>query len=287
MSKIILGTVQFGLDYGINNTLGKIPIEEIHQILDFAYSKGVLTLDTASGYGDSEEIIGTYLAKNPNKRFEIITKINSSETSLEEQLKESLRKLKLNKIEVLMLHSFELYEKFKSQITAFCQKNKGKNFNELGVSVYTNDEIETIISDPNINRIQSPFNLLDNEMKRGEKYAEIKSNGKVVDTRSVFLQGLFFKDTNTLPADLEQLREPLEKLKRIAASESLSMEELAMGYALSMKFIDNVLIGVDSLDQFKKNINVLSNSISKELVEEINSISIENTNLLNPSLWKM
>ena len=287
MSKIILGTVQFGLDYGINNTLGKIPIEEIHQILDFAYSKGVLTLDTASGYGDSEEIIGTYLAKNPNKRFFLITKINSSETSLEEQLKESLRKLKLNKIEVLMLHSFELYEKFKSQITAFCQKNKGKNFNELGVSVYTNDEIETIISDPNINRIQSPFNLLDNEMKRGEKYAEIKSNGKVVDTRSVFLQGLFFKDTNTLPADLEQLREPLEKLKRIAASESLSMEELAMGYALSMKFIDNVLIGVDSLDQFKKNINVLSNSISKELVEEINSISIENTNLLNPSLWKM
>lgn len=287
MSKIILGTVQFGLDYGINNTLGKIPIEEIHQILDFAYSKGVLTLDTASGYGDSEEIIGTYLAKNPNKRFEIITKINSSETSLEEQLKESLRKLKLNKIQVLMLHSFELYEKFKSQITAFCQKNKGKNFNELGVSVYTNDEIETIISDPNINRIQSPFNLLDNEMKRGEKYAEIKSNGKVVDTRSVFLQGLFFKDTNTLPADLEQLREPLEKLKRIAASESLSMVELAMGYALSMKFIDNVLIGVDSLDQFKKNINVLSNSISKELVEEINSISIENTNLLNPSLWKM
>ena len=287
MSKIILGTVQFGLDYGINNTLGKIPIEEIRHIFAFAYSKGVLTLDTASGYGDSEEIIGTYLAKNPNKRFEIITKINSSETSLEEQLKESLRKLKLNKIEVLMLHSFELYEKFKSQITAFCQKNKGKNFNELGVSVYTNDEIETIISDPNINRIQSPFNLLDNEMKRGEKYAEIKSNGKVVDTRSVFLQGLFFKDTNTLPLDLEQLREPLEKLKRIAASESLSMEELAMGYALSMKFIDNVLIGVDSLDQFKKNINVLSNSISKELVEEINSISIENTNLLNPSLWKM
>ena len=287
MSKIILGTVQFGLDYGINNTLGKIPIEEIHQILDFAYSKGILTLDTASGYGDSEEIIGTYLAKNPNKRFEIITKINSSETSLEEQLKESLRKLKVDKIEVLMLHSFELYENFKSQITAFCQKNKGKNFNELGVSVYTNDEIETIISDPNINRIQSPFNLLDNEMKRGEKYAKIKSNGKVVDTRSVFLQGLFFKDTNTLPVILEPLREPLEKLKRIAASESLSIEELAMGYALSMKFIDNVLIGVDSLDQLKKNMNVLSNSISKELVEEINSISIENTNLLNPSLWKM
>ena len=61
-----------------------------------------------------------------------------------------------------------------------------------------------------------------------------------------------------MPANLEPLREPLEKLKRIAASESLSIEELAIGYASSMNFIDNVLIGVDSLDQLKENLNVLS-----------------------------
>ncbi|MDA9361353.1 aldo/keto reductase [Flavobacteriaceae bacterium] len=287
MSKIILGTVQFGLDYGINNMLGKTPVEEIHQILDYAYSKGISTLDTASGYGDSEKIIGNYLTENPDKKFAIITKVNSSGSLLEKQLKESLSRLKLKKVDVLMLHSFELYQKLKPQLNIFCKKNKGKHFNELGVSVYTNDEIEVINSDPNINRIQTPFNLLDNEAKRREKYTKIKSNGKVIDTRSVFLQGLFFKDTNKLPVNLEQLRGPLEKLKRIADSESLSMEELAIGYVSSMNFIDNILIGVDSLDQLKKNINVLSNSISKELVDEINSISIQNTNLLNPSLWKI
>ena len=285
MSNMILGTAQFGLDYGINNTLGKIPLQEVDRILDYAYSKGVTILDTASGYGDSEGIIGDYLTNNPNKNFEVITKINSSEISLEKQLEESLSKLKLEKVAVLMLHSFELYEKFKPQLHLFCKDNRGLFFDQLGVSIYTNEEVSIISSDPIIDRIQTPFNLLDNEVRRGEKYAEIKSNGKVVDIRSIFLQGLFFKNTNTMPANLKPLREPLEKLKRIAASESLSIEELAIGYASSMNFIDNILIGVDSLDQLKKNMNVLLNSISKELVDEINSISIQNRNLLNPSLW--
>ena len=74
MSKIILGTVQFGLNYGINNTRGKVPVQEVHRILDYAYSKGIMTLDTAAGYGDSEEIIGDYLVSNSDKKFEIITK---------------------------------------------------------------------------------------------------------------------------------------------------------------------------------------------------------------------
>ena len=285
MSKIILGTVQFGLNYGINNTRGKTPIQEVHPILNFAYSKGIMTLDTASGYGDSEEIIGDYLASNPDKKFEIITKVNSSKITLEKQLHESLQKLKVDKVEVLMLHSFELYEKFKSQLPLFCQKNKGKFFNELGVSVYTNEEVGVISSDPVIDRIQTPFNLLDNELKRGEIYADIKSKGKIIDTRSVFLQGLFFKKTDELPTNLYPLIKPLEKLKKIAESKSLTMEELAIGYVVSMDFIDNVLIGVDSLDQLKDNLNILSNSISMQTVDEINMISIQNDNLLNPSLW--
>ena len=285
MCNIILGTVQFGLNYGINNTRGKTPIQEVHPILDFAYSKGIMTLDTASGYGDSEEIIGDYLASNPDKKFEIITKVNSSKITLEKQLHESLQKLKVDKVEVLMLHSFELYEKFKSQLPLFCQKNKGKFFNELGVSVYTNEEVGVISSDPVIDRIQTPFNLLDNELKRGEIYADIKSKGKIIDTRSVFLQGLFFKKTDELPTNLYPLIKPLEKLKKIAESKSLTMEELAIGYVVSMDFIDNVLIGVDSLDQLKDNLNILSNSISMQTVDEINMISIQNDNLLNPSLW--
>ena len=285
MSKIILGTVQFGLNYGINNTRGKVPVQEVHRILDYAYSKGIMTLDTAAGYGDSEEIIGDYLVSNSDKKFEIITKVNSSKVPLEKQLHESLQKLKVDKVEVLMLHSFELYEKFKAQLTLFCKKNKGICFNQIGVSVYSNQEVAVLNLDSNIDRIQSPFNLLDNESKRGKVYSTIQSKGKTVDTRSVFLQGLFFKAANDLPTNLMALREPMEKLKRIAQSNLLKIEELAIGYAFSMNFIDNVLIGVDSLDQLKGNLSALTKTLSKQTVDEINTISIQNSNLLNPSLW--
>jgi len=285
MGNVILGTVQFGLNYGINNTGGKVPVHEVHRILDYAYSKGIMTLDTAAGYGDSEGIIGDYLASNPDKKFEIITKVNSAKISLEKQLHESLQKLKVDKLEVLMLHSFELYEKLKPQLSLFCKNNKGICFNQLGVSVYSNQEVAALNLDSNIDRIQSPFNLLDNESKRGKVYSAIQSKGKTLDTRSVFLQGLFFKKTDELPTNLYPLIKPLEKLKKIAESKSLTMEELAIGYAFSMDFIDNVLIGVDSLDQLKDNLNILSNSISMQTVDEINMISIQNDNLLNPSLW--
>ena len=285
MCNIILGTVQFGLDYGINNTCGKTPIQEVHRILDYAYSKGIMTLDTAAGYGDSEEIIGDYLVSNPDKNFEVITKVNSFEVSLEKQLHESLRKLKVDKVEVLMLHSFELYEKFKPQLPLFCENNKGIFFNKLGVSVYTNEEAEVVCLDSIIDRIQTPFNLLDNEQKRGATYTKIKSKRKTIDTRSVFLQGLFFKDTDELSANLEPLKEPLEKLRSLAQSNSLKIEELAIGYASSMNFIDNILIGVDSLDQLKGNLSALTKIISKQTVAEINTISIQNINLLNPSFW--
>ena len=55
----ILGTAQFGLDYGVSNKLGKIRDEEIKNILICAKKYGVQYLDTANAYGDSEEKIGT------------------------------------------------------------------------------------------------------------------------------------------------------------------------------------------------------------------------------------
>ena len=59
-SRIILGTAQFGIPYGISNKKGKIPKKEIFKILDYAFRKNIRYLDTASGYGKSEQIIGDF-----------------------------------------------------------------------------------------------------------------------------------------------------------------------------------------------------------------------------------
>jgi uncharacterized protein len=56
INKIVLGTVQFGLDYGINNKNGKIKFAEVNSILNFAWENGIRLLDSAYRYGDSEEV---------------------------------------------------------------------------------------------------------------------------------------------------------------------------------------------------------------------------------------
>ena len=69
-NKIGLGTVQFGMDYGVSNTKGKTPDIEVSKILEYAKKEGLLYIDTAEAYGCSEEVLG----RNDLSGFRIISK---------------------------------------------------------------------------------------------------------------------------------------------------------------------------------------------------------------------
>jgi aryl-alcohol dehydrogenase-like predicted oxidoreductase len=284
-SKIILGTAQFGLNYGINNSSGKISKNKIFKILDYAIDSGINTLDTAPSYGNSEEIIGEYLEFNPGKSIRVITKISLSNDSLEIQLMNSLNKLKIQKVNTLLFHSINLYEKFHDELPFFIDNFKGKYFDEIGVSIYWNDQVDRIINDEKIDRIQLPFNLLDNSSLRKSIILKLKSNNKKVDARSVFLQGLFFKPIENLSNDFEFLKKELLILNDLTKKYKIPIESLALNYVLSKKFIDRTIIGIDSLKQLKSNIKNINSGVIKELFTKIEFIRIQNPKALNPSLW--
>lgn len=71
MSRLALGTVQFGMSYGISNTAGQVPQDEVAKILDYCKANGIDTLDTARGYGESEAVIGQF----DLSPFKIVTKL--------------------------------------------------------------------------------------------------------------------------------------------------------------------------------------------------------------------
>jgi len=284
-AKIILGTAQFGMDYGINNKNGKISKLNIFEILDYAFSIGINELDTASSYGDSENVIGEYLNYYPNKRFIITTKVNDLKISLEKQVYNSLENLKIKKIDKLFFHSYDIYRHFENEIKDFYQKYKGLLFDELGVSIYTNYEIENLLNDPFIDRIQLPFNLFDNFNKRGIYLEKLHLNNKKIDARSIFLQGLFFRNTFDLPNNLIPLKKDLKGLKKLSEEYRIGFNSIAIGYVNSFKIFDKILIGVDSLEQLQKNLKCFSNKLPKKLIKKLNSIEIKNEELLNPSKW--
>ena len=287
-SKLILGTVQFGLDYGVNNTAGKPSKENIKSILDSAYNSGIQLLDTAEAYGDSQNKIGEYHNNSTNK-FNVITKFSSNTEGLSlnivERVYNNLKILDVDKLYCYMFHSFDDFNKYfeKYRKDLLILKRDGI-INNIGVSLYSNDEFESVLEFNEITLIQLPFNLLDNKNKRGNILKKAKAKGIEIHTRSVFLQGLFFKNTSELTIKIKPLRPYLNSLNDLC-DEDYKMNDLALNYVCNQKNIDKVLIGVDNVHQLESNILSEKKKIEKELIKKIEAIDVKETKILNPSNW--
>jgi len=287
-NKLILGTVQFGLDYGINNNHGKPSLKNIFQIFDHAFDNGIFFLDTAEIYGDVHKIIGNYHLKNPDKKFRINTKFNNDleSSQINDKIINFLNNLNIDFIETLMFHSFNSYKNNINGIKYIQDFKKKGIIKKIGVSVYNNNEIEYLLNDNRIDTIQLPFNLFDNLNKRGFYLNKLKSFNKEIHTRSTFLQGLFFMDFDTSNSLLKILEKELNFIKEISIKNDISINDLALLYCLSQTEIDQVIIGVDSLNQLKKNLSCIKKSLNNKLLNDINNIDILNNDVLNPSLWE-
>lgn len=282
---IILGTVQFGLDYGVNNNSGPLKESDIYCLLDTAYDKGIRTLDTAEAYGNAEEIIGRY-NKKTKRIFEINTKFSANtHGSIEQSLTNSLTRLKRNNIETYYFHNFSEYTRHPESMDELkFLKHRKKSIRSIGLSVYTNEELSFAVNDQSLDVIQLPFNLLDNTSQRGDLLKEAKKKNKTIQVRSVFLQGLFFK--NDLPDNLTPLKPYLDKINNLALRSDVSIETLCLGYVFAQPFIDAAIIGVDNQQQLISNINSSKSVLSPSIISVIDSINVKETPLLYPYNWK-
>jgi aryl-alcohol dehydrogenase-like predicted oxidoreductase len=285
--KIILGTVQMGLPYGINNTAGKVPVDESQNILQKAYEAGIRELDTAEAYGTAHQVIGDFHRANLGKIFDIITKIPPSDDliDIEDKLARYLVELNVKRLKGLMFHSFNSYIEHRDIIPAIKKLKKEGVIEQLGISIYTNDELEEINKEDEIDLIQMPFNLLDNYSLRGKLILEAKRKGKTIHTRSVFLQGLFFRSPMEKHPIIQSLHHQLLKIQEIAEEQGISITSLALSYCLQQSDIDKVLIGVDSLKHLESNLAASNYKLDEQLIQKIDKIQTENPDLLNPSLW--
>lgn len=284
VDKLILGTVQFGLNYGINNLAGKPDKDTVFEILSYAYDHGISYLDTAELYGDAHNLIGEFHRLNPSKKFKVITKFpHNFETSLEDKLQSYLNQLNVDHLYAILFHSFDSYLKHKGDLSSISSRN---NLKYLGVSVYTNEQMQVVINDVNVNIIQLPFNLLDNLNIKGELLIKAKEKNKIIHTRSAFLQGLFFMKRDNSNSIRTKLEKELDFIADISSKSTKSIGSIALNYCLVQPNIDGVLIGVESVQQLKENISFSKHKFSDGFFDQIDKIKIENVELLNPSKWQ-
>lgn len=275
MSKLVLGTVQFGLQYGVNSA-GRPNVEVVRNILAEAAKGGIITLDTSSAYGNSEEILGECITSEEN--FKIVSKYPKGDAPVSDMFNGSLRRLKVEKLYGYLLHHFEVYKNNPKVWDEFVALKESGKVNKIGFSLYSPAELEFILSNKSpFDLIQVPFNILDKKFMPYMK--ELHEEGVKIHVRSTFLQGLFFKDRNALPEKLLPLRKYLLQLDEYSSETGMSISEMALNYNLQNPYIDGVLIGVDNVEQLRMNLaSVKDTPIDIE-------VDVKEKELLNPSNW--
>ncbi len=247
-SKIGLGSVQFGTNYGISNASGKSTLAEVRQIIDLAQAHNIDTIDTALAYGDAEEVLGEIGVSS----FKIVSKFSppTKELSIEKQLNLSTAKLKIDSLYAYLAHRPEdVIAKPEQWVEVDKLKRLGL-IKKIGFSFNETHELDSILElkiFPDI--IQVPFNYLD---KRFEKYFEkLKGMNCEIHTRSSFLQGLFFVPPHRLDVFFNPVKSILTDLQRKYKD---SLHQVLLDHVLSHPLIDKVIVGVETAAQLTLNL---------------------------------
>jgi len=257
--EIGLGTVQFGIDYGVTNFRGKTPFYEAVRILRAAAESGVGWLDTGSMYGDSEEVLGRAL-RSVGGEFRIVTKTpqfaeaqvtDADADHLEECFHDSLRKLRRPSVEGLLLHNPEDlfkpgWEKLWQRMCAL--KARGL-VRKIGASVYDPEQTRHLPGNLRPDIVQLPLNFLDQRFLRTGELRRLKSLGVETHVRSIFLQGLLLLDPAHLPSHFQSARAHLLKIQEALRKASFEPLEAPFAWAERAADIDVLVVGVTTLKE--------------------------------------
>jgi aryl-alcohol dehydrogenase-like predicted oxidoreductase len=255
ISKIGLGSVQFGLPYGISNTTGQTPTEEVAEILDYAFDSGIRLIDTASGYGDAESVLG---ATHQN-RFVFVSKFMppAKGETIEKQLNQSLELLKIAQLYGYLAHRPLALLENPEQWEELQYLKKQRKITKIGFSLNTPEEyieLKAMGFIPDL--VQVPFNYFDNRFASVLK--ELHANGCEVHTRSTFLQGLFFMDANKLSDFFSPFYPELEYLQTTFKN---NLSASLLKYVIEQPFVDKVILGIENANQLEENINGLETAM--------------------------
>jgi glutamate-1-semialdehyde 2,1-aminomutase len=257
--EIGLGTVQFGVHYGVTNFRGKTPFNEVVRILRAAAESGVGWLDTGSMYGDSEEVLGRAL-RFVGGEFRIVTKTprfpeakvtDANADHLEECFHDSLRKLQRPSVEGLLLHNPE--DLFKPGWKKLWQRMRALKAHglvrKIGASVYDPEQTRNLPGDLHPDIIQLPLNFLDQRFLRSGELKRLRSLGVETHVRSIFLQGLLLLDPARLPSHFQSVRAHLLKIQDALRKASFEPLEAPFAWAERAADIDVLVVGVTTLKE--------------------------------------
>ena len=124
----------------------------------------------------------------------------------------------------------------------------------MGVSVYTKKELELVIKNYNIDIVNLPISVANQEFCEKNYLLKIKKKKIEIHVRSIFLQGLLLSNYNQLPNKFKKNKFFLEWLEWLQVN-NYNPLEASLGFVKDIKYIDKIIVGVDNFNQLKMIVN--------------------------------
>jgi len=288
IDKLVIGTAQFGLEYGINNKFGIFSKNQVCEVLNYAVKNGIKFLDTSTHYGNSEEKIGFYNSNNLYSSFDIISKIASeSKQDTDSGIKLSLKKLNRSSLYAYLIHDFSLFFKNLEIFNSLIEHKQNGLLQKIGFSLYHPEELDYLLnSDLQFDIVQVPYNIFD---QRFEPYFNLLKDRNIeIHIRSVFLQGLLLMSRDAILKRFPDLNQVMTDISSICKSNEISIYMFTLLFAFGNQQIDKIVIGFDTTSQLVECVNILK-IINYNIFEEIDwkNFVINDKNIILPYKWRL
>lgn len=294
--KLVLGTAQFGMEYGVNNRRGKPSRVESLRMLKKAWDSGVRLFDTAWAYGDAEEVLGEFIQEyGLQKNIRIVSKMRPNlidEKSpnptgeVSRQVNISLVRLGLEQLDGYLLHTPANF--YNPQVIEGLRQSREEGLiRHFGVSIYELEDAMNVVRSGKVDYIQVPFSVFDQRILRSDFFKYAEDNGVVIFGRSVFVQGLIMMGNSDVPAHLSVAIPYIERFDQVISKYGLNRAQAALGFMLGQPRIHHAVIGVDDMEQLDFDIRVAQAAqIPQDCIDElIESYKNIDRAIIFPSLW--
>ena len=275
MAELGLGTVQFGLSYGVSNTRGQVSREDAGQILALAAKGGIRTLDTAANYGTAEDV----LIELDTQLFRIVTKTIGVKAGVEAVIARARLSAASLKADTLLVHAAKDLDNPALWPALQALKAEGV-FARIGISVYAADEPTALAHRFKPDVMQLAFSLLDQRLLKDGTLERLKQMGVEVHARSLFLQGLLFLQTP--PPKLQHIAPRLAAIRKEVEDAGSTPLAAALGFALAQPHIDIALVGVTSPGELKQILDAATRPLP---ALDWSAMALDDKIALTPSLW--
>jgi aryl-alcohol dehydrogenase-like predicted oxidoreductase len=288
MSRVALGTVQFGLSYGVANQVGQVSRASAKAMLELAAGHGVDTLDTAIAYGESEACLG----EAGTGRFKVVSKLpalpdgcTAVDAWVQEQLALSLARLGACSLYGLLLHRpDQLLEAGGAALYRALQRLKETGqVEKIGISIYDPRQLDILLPPHKFDLVQAPLNLVDRRLHASGWLQRLKDEGVEVHTRSAFLQGLLLMPKPAIPARFAPWTELWDRWHAWLASHELSAVQACLAYPLSLAGVSRVVVGADSVGQLSE--ILLAGAAGS--CHDFPDLQCDAEDLINPARWSL